>query len=511
VLGCQNSNNTAACDDGDACTTGDTCGGGVCNGGPPPSCNDGNVCTDDTCDPVLGCQNTNNTAACDDGDTCTTVDTCSSGVCVGGSPLNCDDGNVCTDDTCDPVLGCQNTTNTAACDDGNACTTADTCSGGACVGGAPPNCNDGNICTTDSCVPATGCVNANNTAACNDGDACTTGDTCGAGVCNGGPAPNCNDGNICTTDSCDPVLGCQNSNNTIACDDGNACTTGDTCGGGVCNGGPPASCDDGNVCTTDSCNPVTGCANTNNAAACDDGNGCTVRATGNCQFVLNDANCADGNLCNGAEVCDPVGDCQPGAGPCPVETNPPNREGGHGEHNALANVTSVCATCHSGAGTGTSSHFNGQNNVAFGGNTYDAKNGTATHNPDSTCSAVSCHGGQTTPNWFTGRIDVNRECLLCHQVLDLGIPSTDQFNSPASGEHDFHVNGEGYDCRDCHDTTKLTPIHFNDLNTPAVNEAGQTLKNGLNYDPLVSPRTCNPSSDQGLGCHFSEPTPREWP
>jgi hypothetical protein len=100
-------------------------------------------------------------AFCDDGNACNGIETCNTttGVCVAGTPLNCDDGNVCTDDSCDPASGCVHTNNTASCDDGNACTTADTCSGGTCVGGPAPNCNDGNLCTTDSCDPQTGCAN----------------------------------------------------------------------------------------------------------------------------------------------------------------------------------------------------------------------------------------------------------------------------------------------------------------------------------------------------------------
>ena len=47
----------------------------------------------------------------------------------------CDDGNPCTDDTCDPSSGCHHTPNTAPCDDGNPCTASETCDGhGACVG-----------------------------------------------------------------------------------------------------------------------------------------------------------------------------------------------------------------------------------------------------------------------------------------------------------------------------------------------------------------------------------------
>ena len=80
-----------------------------------------------------------------------------------------------------------NANNTAPCNDGNACTTNDTCGGGTCVGGAPPNCNDGNVCTTDSCNPATGCANTNNTAPCSDGNSCTAPDVCSLGSCVSGP------------------------------------------------------------------------------------------------------------------------------------------------------------------------------------------------------------------------------------------------------------------------------------------------------------------------------------
>ena len=234
----QAANETGACDDGDACTTADSCVSGVCTGGPPLNCVDGNVCTTDSCDSVLGCQNVANTAPCDDSDACTTGDTCSAGACVGGAPPDCDDLNACTDDSCSTLLGCQNVNNTLPCDDGDACTTVDACSGGACVGVSPLNCDDLDVCTTDSCDALLGCQNIQNTAACDDGDACTTGDTCSVGVCVGGAPPNCDDLNLCTNDSCDLLLGCQNVANTLPCDDGDLCTTGDVCGAGLCNGTP---------------------------------------------------------------------------------------------------------------------------------------------------------------------------------------------------------------------------------------------------------------------------------
>lgn len=43
-------------------------------------------------------------------------------------PGGCDDGQPCTDDACDPMLGCTHTSDAMnACDDGNACTVGDAC------------------------------------------------------------------------------------------------------------------------------------------------------------------------------------------------------------------------------------------------------------------------------------------------------------------------------------------------------------------------------------------------
>jgi hypothetical protein len=44
---------------------------------------------------------------CSDGNPCNGIETCDSNVgCVPGTPLACNDGNACTDDSCDPVRGC---------------------------------------------------------------------------------------------------------------------------------------------------------------------------------------------------------------------------------------------------------------------------------------------------------------------------------------------------------------------------------------------------------------------
>src|SRR5438093_1498371 len=273
ATGCVNAPRPGPCDGHDACTTGDTCIGGSCVG-TRRSCDDGNVCTDDSCNPATGCVHTPNTASCDDLDACTTGDTCAGGRCV-GSPRSCDDGNVCTDDACRPETGCVHTANAAPCDDANACTTHDTCSGGKCVGGAPPTCDDGNVCTDDACQPDTGCVHTPNAAPCDDGDACTTGDTCTGGSCTGALL-SCDDGNPCTDDTCDSRTGCGHTLNTGPCDGGDACTTDDTCTDGTCAGHGRLGCDDGNPCTDDACDSRTGCTHTPIDGPCDDGDFCTT-------------------------------------------------------------------------------------------------------------------------------------------------------------------------------------------------------------------------------------------
>jgi hypothetical protein len=188
--------------------------------------------------PVTSCSGLPDTTPCTDGNACTAGDMCIGGACVPGGPRSCDDGNVCTDDSCNPATGCVHVNNTASCDDGNACTTSDTCSGGSCMGGPAPSCDDGNGCTDDSCNPATGCVHSNNTAACDDGNACTQTDLCVAGVCAGTNPVGCPASDQCHVGVCDPATGnCSDQPvNGGACADGNGCTTADTCENGVCVG-----------------------------------------------------------------------------------------------------------------------------------------------------------------------------------------------------------------------------------------------------------------------------------
>jgi hypothetical protein len=288
------------CDDGDPCTVGEACAAGACAGGVAPNCNDGNLCTDDACDPLSGCTHAPNAAPCSDGDVCTVVDQCAGGQCVGAGALSCDDGDPCTDDLCDPATGCQHLpAEGAACDDGNACTVGDHCAAGACVFDGPAVCTDGNPCTTDSCAPATGCVFTLNEVPCDDGDLCTTGDHCHLGLCVAAGALACDDGNLCTDDACAPGAGCTHTPNAAPCDDGNACTAGDHCAAGSCVAAAAVPCDDGDLCTDDTCDPAAGCVFTMNEAPCDDGDLCTTGDhchLGDC-VAAGALGCDDGNVC----------------------------------------------------------------------------------------------------------------------------------------------------------------------------------------------------------------------
>jgi hypothetical protein len=62
-------------------------------------------CTDERCDPTLGCLT--EVADCDDHQVCT-FDTCDSLVGCVHTPLDCDDGDPCTADGCHWLEGCLN-------------------------------------------------------------------------------------------------------------------------------------------------------------------------------------------------------------------------------------------------------------------------------------------------------------------------------------------------------------------------------------------------------------------
>jgi hypothetical protein len=249
----------ALCDDQDACTVLESCVAGACTGGVPVNCNDGNACTADGCDPDQGCSYEAIASGCDDGNPCTLGDACVAGQCQGGQLMSCDDQNPCTADECSPEVGCVHTPTAGDCNDGNACTQGDYCSGGKCLFAGVLECGDDNVCTDDTCDPESGCQSVLNKAPCDDGNICTLGDSCHLGECTGAVTLDCDDGNLCTDDQCDPQVGCTHLANAAPCDDANLCTVGDACTGGSCVGGAAKNCDDGNGCTLDYCLWNAGC------------------------------------------------------------------------------------------------------------------------------------------------------------------------------------------------------------------------------------------------------------
>jgi len=329
--------NAKPCDDKNPCTIEDACLGGLCKASKPKPCDDQNPCTDDACDAKSGaCTSQANQASCSDNDPCTLADACQNGKCTGGKPLACNDGKLCTDDSCDKATGsCKTAANSLPCDDGKACTVGDKCADGSCTAGGPKACDDANPCTTDQCDAGSGaCQFTANSATCNDGDACTLGDVCQAKACKPGTQKVCNDGNPCTDDACAPTTGdCKASANTAACSDGNACTLGDACKLGACQAGTPKACDDGDACTQNACStgtgacqfqPIIGCGgNCTSSANCQDGNLCTddLCSAGKCAFTNNTAACDDGDKCTSGDKCS-AGKCASGTPQSCNDSNP---------------------------------------------------------------------------------------------------------------------------------------------------------------------------------------------
>ena len=99
----------------------------------------------------------------------------------------------------------------------------------------------------------------------------------------------------------------------------------------------------------------------------------------------------------------------------PAGNQAPNIAGSHTIHTAFTGTTQAsCDACHSGASACVGDHSNGTVSVSVLA-TYNAKGATALYKAAGyTCSNISCHGGQTTPNWRTGSIDVNSQCLVPH-------------------------------------------------------------------------------------------------
>ena len=134
------------------------------------------------------------------GFTCTANNQCANGLCI---------DHVCCATTCTGAcmacnvggsLGtCAPKPAGTTCDDGNVCTTGETCQGGSqagtCGGGTNAVCPGADQChDVATCNPTTGCpapVAKQDGTSCNDGHSCTANDTCQAGACLGSSTSTC--------------------------------------------------------------------------------------------------------------------------------------------------------------------------------------------------------------------------------------------------------------------------------------------------------------------------------
>lgn len=297
------------CDDNNMCTT-ESCPNGPSDTKgckfTPVVCADASQCTLDLCNPASGCYFPKKD--CNDTDFCT-IDSCNP-VVLGGCqhlPNTCDDGNQCTTDTCNSAQAkCQHTD---VVDNFCNCQTLDPCEVIPCMIGTcsealqgqceqlPINCDDGNACSVDTCDPKTG-------ACAHTPVNCDTGDKCVHHLCepvNGcyhvpfdlTPGHDCDDGSLCTTDTCAPATGCVNT--PLDCSDADYCTD-DLCrpASGCFN--PPTDClqDESikNFVTTGDCYQAL-CSNERMGCYLQLNEGAKIDRCGYCVSEDNKNNCPD--------------------------------------------------------------------------------------------------------------------------------------------------------------------------------------------------------------------------
>jgi hypothetical protein len=341
-----NRQNGAACDDGNPCTDNDRCDNGVCAGTQRDDCvpcqgdgdcsgvSVGHQCEEAFCTGQGFCavRLKPNGSPCNDGNACTSGETCQNGVC--GSPTSvrgCVGTDPCKVFSCDPDTGLCVSTNRAEntpCGDGRVCC------GGTCLRNTTTtNCGTcGTQCGPNQTCENGQCICPSPRATCSNG-CCAAGQVCrnGTGECCAPTKTTC----VPDVDCGDVPDGC---GNTIPC--GNTCAnptpicTGNTCSG--CTGdeqcGANQRCCDGS-CVAGVCCAAAECAPSGNACAdhqcrCGSGTVCSApKATccgtspdGVCTDTQTDAiNCgACGTTCTGATpVCNGSGVCACGD-VCPV-------------------------------------------------------------------------------------------------------------------------------------------------------------------------------------------------
>ncbi|MFO0749351.1 MAG: hypothetical protein U1F43_27345 [Myxococcota bacterium] len=83
------------------------------------------------------------------------------------APSDCGDGQVTGNEECDDgrqddgdccLANCTAAPDDTPCDDDTLCDGREVCAAGLCVAGAEPDCDDGDLCTFDACDPSLGCI-----------------------------------------------------------------------------------------------------------------------------------------------------------------------------------------------------------------------------------------------------------------------------------------------------------------------------------------------------------------
>ncbi|MBU0675573.1 MAG: hypothetical protein KJ950_13105 [Proteobacteria bacterium] len=190
----------------------------------------------------------------------------------------------------------------------------------------------------------------------------------------------------------------------------------------------------------------------------------------------------------------------------------PNRAGQHAGHVGLTQDTGDCSACHQGGGSGSSTHYDRVGTTTTPDYpaevnflpAYNAGSATAAYSAQyHTCSAVSCHGGELTPDWYDGTLPTtapsssNDYCLSCHSSYAI------EGGGIASGQHDEHVAERKMFCTFCHNLTILQggvdgsgPTHWSNLSSsgfellPALTVGGGSSL-VTNYDGVTCTASCH--------------------
>lgn len=207
--------------------------------------------------------------ACAPMDRCAMTAACTDGTCEATAMVACPDltPSDCTAPACDPATGACVPAPVA---DGLPCSLADrcmaggTCTAGVCGGGTPMDCDDDNVCTADACSDGVCVYEARDGAACG-GPGCAArtcvGSTCGERV---GCSPS---EEVCHISTCDEVSG---ECDSAEAEDGapcRICGVESRCDGGECYDSCPDSCTAPGGGDCDSC----GCDEEAGACGCLDG------------------------------------------------------------------------------------------------------------------------------------------------------------------------------------------------------------------------------------------------